>query len=167
MQKSFWWWQCSDRYIISLSPHLHTSCSPFSPSLISLMFLWTLSTMFTLTGCGDARRLWSNKGIFQVFALVWQTAQNGRLHKTGGINLLSELHVPHKQCLTGISNAFSASFTSTWPSFPRFHSMANKSVPTMSYTRRHLLSAVPWISEDRLLLCHKAQGNERCSRNVS
>ena len=27
----------SDRYIISLSPHLHTSSSPFSPSLISLM----------------------------------------------------------------------------------------------------------------------------------
>ena len=27
-------------------------------------------------------------------------------------NLLSELPVPHKQCLTGISNAFSASFTS-------------------------------------------------------
>ena len=24
VQKSFWWWQCSDRYIISLSPHLHT-----------------------------------------------------------------------------------------------------------------------------------------------
>ena len=21
MQRSFWWWQCSDRYIISLSPH--------------------------------------------------------------------------------------------------------------------------------------------------
>ena len=34
MQKSFWWWQCSDKYIISLSLHLH---SPFSPSLISLM----------------------------------------------------------------------------------------------------------------------------------
>ena len=27
-------------------------------------------------------------------------------------NLLSELHVPHKQCLTDVSNAFSASFTS-------------------------------------------------------
>ena len=27
-------------------------------------------------------------------------------------NLLLELHVPHKQCLTDISNAFSASFTS-------------------------------------------------------
>ena len=33
MQESFWWWQCSDRYIISLFPHLHT---PFSPSLIIL-----------------------------------------------------------------------------------------------------------------------------------
>ena len=34
MQESFWWWQCSDRHILSLSPHLHT---PFSSSLISLM----------------------------------------------------------------------------------------------------------------------------------
>ena len=32
MQASFWWWQCSDRYIISLFPNLHT---PFPPSLIS------------------------------------------------------------------------------------------------------------------------------------
>ena len=37
MQKSFWWWQCSDRYILSLFPHLHTPFPPFSPSLISLM----------------------------------------------------------------------------------------------------------------------------------
>ena len=36
MQESFWWWQCSDRYIISLFPHLHTPF-PISPSLISLM----------------------------------------------------------------------------------------------------------------------------------
>ena len=28
MQKSFWWWQCSDRYIISLSPHFHTTFPP-------------------------------------------------------------------------------------------------------------------------------------------
>ena len=35
MQQSFWWWQCSDRYIISLSPHLHIPFPPFSPSLIS------------------------------------------------------------------------------------------------------------------------------------
>ena len=38
MQESFWWWQCSDRYITSLSLHLHTPFPPpFSPSLISLM----------------------------------------------------------------------------------------------------------------------------------
>ena len=37
MQESFWWCQCSDRYIVSLSSHLHTSLPPFSPSLISLM----------------------------------------------------------------------------------------------------------------------------------
>ena len=30
MQGSFWWWQCSDRYIISLFPHLR-------PTLVSLM----------------------------------------------------------------------------------------------------------------------------------
>ena len=41
-------------------------------------------------------------------------------------NILSELHVPHKECLTGISDAFSASFTCIWPSFPRFYSTANK-----------------------------------------
>ena len=35
MQKSFWWWQRSDRYVISLSPNLHTPFPPFSPSLIS------------------------------------------------------------------------------------------------------------------------------------
>ena len=27
----YWWWQCSDRYIISLSPHLHTPFPSVSP----------------------------------------------------------------------------------------------------------------------------------------
>ena len=36
------------------------------------------------------------------------------------------LPVPHKQCLTGVSNAFSASFTSIWPSFPWFYCTPNK-----------------------------------------
>ena len=45
MQESFWWWQCSDWYIISLFPHLHT---PFSPSLISLVVsVDVIHTMFT------------------------------------------------------------------------------------------------------------------------
>ena len=49
MHKSFWWY--SNRYMISLSPHLHTPAfPPFSPSLISckVSFLRTLCTMFTL-----------------------------------------------------------------------------------------------------------------------
>ena len=41
-------------------------------------------------------------------------------------NLLSELHVPHKRCLIGSSDAFSASFTRIWPSFPRFYCTPNK-----------------------------------------
>ena len=35
------------------------------------------------TDCGDARRRCSNEGMFQAFALVWQTAQNGHLHTIG------------------------------------------------------------------------------------
>ena len=32
MQESFWWWQCSDRYTISLSPLLHTHSPTPTPS---------------------------------------------------------------------------------------------------------------------------------------
>ena len=58
MQKSLWWWQCTDRYIISLSPHFHTPFPPFSPSLINLMvsvdvkhhvYLLTLVAIYVLT----------------------------------------------------------------------------------------------------------------------
>ena len=48
----------------------------------------------------------------------WTPSQNW-------MNLLSELHVPHKQYF-GISDTFSSSFTSIWPSFPRFHCNPNK-----------------------------------------
>ena len=63
--------------------------------------------------------------------------------------------------LIGISDAFSA-FVYGYPSScPRAQCTPNKSVPTLRYTRRHgpvftghacrhLPSAVPWISEDRL-----------------
>ena len=65
--------------------------------------------------------------------------------------------------LIGISDAFSA-FVYGYPSScPRAYCTPNKSVTTLHYTRRHgpvyiqlharkhLPSAVPWISEDRLL----------------
>ena len=61
--------------------------------------------------------------------------------------LLSELEVRHAQCFTGIFS----SFTSILPSFPRFQCTPNKSGPTLRYTRKYWPSAVPWISEDRLL----------------
>ena len=38
-------------------------------------------------------------------------------------NLLSELHVPHRQCLLLMPFCF---FTSIWPSFPRFYCTPNK-----------------------------------------
>ena len=59
--------------------------------------------------------------------------------------LLSEMHVPLQQCLNGISNTFSASFTSIWPSFPRFYCAPNKACLLCTTL------AVPWISEDCLL----------------
>ena len=51
-----WWWQCSDRYIISLSP-TSISPSPFSPSLISrTVFVERESTMFTYLLQGRTER---------------------------------------------------------------------------------------------------------------
>ena len=69
----------------------------------------------------------------------------------------------NSECLIGVSDAYSA-FVYGYPSScPRAHCTPNKSVPTLRYTRmpgpvytghacRHLPSAVPWISEDRLLV---------------
>ena len=62
--------------------------------------------------------------------------------------------------LIGVSDACSAFVYGYPPSCPRAHCTPNKSVTTLRYTRRHgpvghacrhLPSAVPWISEDRLL----------------
>ena len=56
-------------------------------------------------------------------------------------NLLSELHVPHEQCLTGISDAFSGFFC--FFVFYRYQSVfasgsLYKSVPTLRHTSKHL-----------------------------
>ena len=57
-------------------------------------------------------------------ALLKRSRWFGKRHKTDAFtklgNLLSELHVPHRQCLAGICNAFSASFTSICAIFPAF-----------------------------------------------
>ena len=41
MQESFWWWQCSDRYIISLSPHFRTRFQARSRDLRGGRWSWT------------------------------------------------------------------------------------------------------------------------------
>ena len=79
MQESFWWWQCSDRYIISLFPNLNTS--PLSPSLISLMvsvdlrhhvyllmqrskdLAYTVSVMFLF--CHRQLHIWTTSWLYQ------------------------------------------------------------------------------------------------------
>ena len=81
--------------------------------------------LLTWTGCGDASRLCSNEG-----TCLKHSHWFGKRHKMDAFtklgNLLSELHVPHKQCLAGIIYAFSASFTSIWPYFPQFYCTPNK-----------------------------------------
>ena len=51
------------------------SCAKFRPLRVSKKDIILLTLDW----------LCSNEGMCQAFALVWQTAQNGRLHKTGGI----------------------------------------------------------------------------------
>ena len=53
----------------------------------------------------------------------------GKRHKTDTFTKLGEPTVRAActpQCLTSISNVFSASFTSIWPPFPRFYCTPNK-----------------------------------------
>ena len=57
MQKSFWWRQCSGRYIISLCPHLHAPFPIFSPPLTSLMVSLDVKAPCLLT-C----ELWGTRG---------------------------------------------------------------------------------------------------------
>ena len=65
MQESLWWWQCNDRYMFSLFTHLHNPFPPFSPSLIALWFLWTLSIMFILTpSWGPFPDCWSSRSLY-------------------------------------------------------------------------------------------------------
>ena len=80
----------------------------------------------------------------------------------GGTYYLICMSPMNSERLIGISDAFSA-FVYGYPSScPRAHCTPNKSVTTLHYTHRHgpvytnhacrhLPSAVPWISEGRLL----------------
>ena len=103
------------------------SDAPFVCSLI-------LPTLDWLWGCPQA--LIQHRHVSSDHVGLAYSAKPMPLQNWG--NLLSELHVPHEQCLTGISDAFSAFFkTSICPSSSWVHCTPNKSVPTLRYTWRH------------------------------
>ena len=62
MQRSFWWWQCSDRYIISisLSPHLSTP-SPPPPPLLPVPNKPTVSVDAKQYFSHSRQRIWRKK----------------------------------------------------------------------------------------------------------
>ena len=76
------------------------------------------------------------------------------------------------ECLIGISDAFFLGGLLFMGIRHLAHVLTvtpDKSVPTLRYARRHLPSAVPWISEDRLLSQSKQNGaSERlCAINTT
>ena len=122
--------------------HTHTNPSTTTHKKqlgMSHLLLMVISLAQKLLLCAKFRPLWvkkldwlwgrlqvcSNEGMFQAFALVWRHNLKRTPSQNWG-NLLSVLHVPHTQCLAGISNPFSASFTGIWTSFPRFYCSPSK-----------------------------------------
>ena len=111
MQEPFWWWQCSDRYIISLCPHLPTLFPHFSPSLLSLMVSVDIKHhVYLLTSETDelVRQLitdWRQTN-WRQFWLMRHTRSDTRSSQDGGGGLLAKARFEHAtswspaQCLT-------------------------------------------------------------------
>ena len=84
-------------------------------------------------------------------------------------SLLSELHVPHKLCLIGISNAFSASFTSIWPFFLQFYCTPNKACllcATPAGTYRVQSPGFPMIVYFQIEIMHTYSALKRTTRKA-
>ena len=116
MQESFWRWHCSDRYVISLFPHLHTLFPPFPPSLISLMLsvdikhhvyllkkgLWrwkatepAMTLWLIISGCGSAVR-----PVASGAAADWQVDRTWPL-PPGAATWLDQHHLPQVSTASG------------------------------------------------------------------
>ena len=148
------------------------SCAKFRPLRVIIIIKYKNIKKYNFADTGLA--VGTPAGFVPAKACFKRSRWFGKRHKTDALTklgkLLSELHVPLKQCLTEISDTFSASFTSIWRSFPRFYCtpppppQKKRRVPTLCYTRRHLPSAVPWISEDRLFYVRAS--TLRCFRSL-
>ena len=89
MQESFRCWQCSDRYIISLFPHLHTP-SPFSQSLISLMVSVDVKhCVYLLASCQTSGAVWKSKWLPWAQGLSIQAKSGTVLKLKLKLNVLS------------------------------------------------------------------------------
>ena len=115
--------------VISLAQTL-ISCAKFRPLRVILLLLLLLKLDWLW---GGPQVLLQRRNVSSVRGVGLASGTKRTPSQNWG-NLLSELHVPHRQCLTGISNAFSASFTSIWPSFPRFYCIPTK----RDYSALHL-----------------------------
>ena len=109
MQESFWWWKCSDRYIISLSPHLHTPplpapnkpygfCGRWAPYLLTVSL--SLSR-FLYKVPGEIKRsrdLEEGGGRSWTFKLAQKRSWVGRWSWAAKVGLLSLRVVLQQQC---------------------------------------------------------------------
>ena len=103
LMKSYWWWQYSDRSIISHSPHLHIPIPPFSPSLISLMvsvdikhhvYLLTHTAVYFILRLSKAQKLQPcHHFVPQAMSLSCMTMWWAKLH---GNDVESSASIHHK-----------------------------------------------------------------------
>ena len=103
--------------VISLAQTLLT-CAKFRPLRVIKKKKTILLTLDWLWGRPQALLL-QRRNVSSVRVGLANGTKRTPSQNWGTYSVL-ELHVPHRQRLAGISNAFSASFTSIWPSFPRF-----------------------------------------------
>ena len=128
MQKSFWWWQCSDRYIFSLSPHLHSPLPPFFPSLISLMVSVDVKH-HVYSPCLHVYLLTSYP--------LWQPASHP-FHHPASQSDNSHPHLPINQSVSIISGpASQTTQTHTYPSTSLFPSSAAQPVRQLTPSLTH------------------------------
>ena len=141
--------------VISLAQTL-LSCAKFRPLRVIILLLLLLLKLDWLWGRPQA--LLQRRNVSSVRVGLANGTKRTPSQNWG--NLLSELHVPNRQCLTGISNSFSASFTSIWPSFLWFYCTPNKVCllcPTPAGTYRVQSPGFP-----KIVYCFKAESTKTC-----
>ena len=128
MQESFWWWQCSDSYIISLFPTSFIPPPPFSLSLISLMVsvdvkhhvYLLLYVMANARGTKRVNICWSFRWIvFPSFTFGTSTQPQRWRHESDHLNSCADGKA-QTYCLTRSKHLCSSKWGFTLPLTDRF-----------------------------------------------